>query len=463
MSKYVKITILIILLGFLILPQVASAKFLLFNFSKDSLVPCGTSTTPECNLCHVFKLIQNVIGLFLSLMILIAPLMLLFGGFIMLSSSGMPEKVNHGKQVLTYTIIGIVIGFGAWMIVNTILVTVAGSVKVDGQNVGRMNIENFLPWNEIQCKITPPAPPAPPVPPTPPAGEAVYCHCQLDDHPDGMPRKYETEELCNTGCSKLCKKTYEGFGEKYVGACCLKENKRQQDNVCGLVIDEGALYCHCQLSDNFGYFNYKFEAEESCKKDCDHVCEMTHAEKYTSSCCLIEKKEHQKYICETEAEKKETTWLFQTDLAGTKDKQIADATTALTNFLNCFYEKAPENIGKISSITDIDIYKDRGQGLCDPLICKGETCSIDNLCGGSKKACDHGCNSCHYGGTCDSTKSYAVDFGDEENACQIADIAYQCGGVNKIYGPQSCGGKVEVDGHHSNHVHISVINSCDCN
>jgi len=570
MPKYLKITILVILLTFLILPQVAWASFLPFDFGSDTLVPCGRNpnnpdnppeTTVPCNLCHVFVLARNVISLLLTLIILIAPLILIFGGFIMLTSAGIPERANHGKQVLTYTIIGLAIAFGAWMIINTVM------NKLVNPEVAPW------PWNKPTCGISgePPQLPA----------EGKYCVCDSDGD-TFYYYEYNSSSECSANCEDYCQQfhpfrycckskqercssTPDLIGQKYcvcevpvydldpnnfpdlatvIGKnvktknlntrvdCEDKCTLEHRSDYCSSTLKplEANLYCankselqskkacavnvvssDCQIKTQWfprinnnqdtcinnstcidlvtpGSAIYDSSIAKRCWRDGQLFCrceKKRSCNDYTDCCQLYRYSEEKAYGGESiwdckhsyaenrpcrlncqydkcsEAPPTVTEWQFQGDLDGTKDQQIADATTALTNFLNCFYEKAPNNIGYITSITDIDIYKDRSQGLCNPLDCKKDACSLDDC--GAGNACDHSCHSCHYGGTCNSTKSYAVDFGDEENVCKIADIALQCSGVNKIFGPKSCNGKVTVDGNHNDHVHISVINSCNCN
>jgi len=69
----------------------------------------------------------------------------------MLTSAGVPERAKHGKQVLTYTIIGLAIAFGSWMIINTTIGTLAKYVRNEqGEKVGQLKGIAW-PWNGIRC------------------------------------------------------------------------------------------------------------------------------------------------------------------------------------------------------------------------------------------------------------------------------------------------------------------------
>lgn len=145
MKKYILFIIFIVLLALIIIPKPASAGVLPFDFGEDSLVPCGKSSDvstadEKCTLCHVFKGIKNLINLFLSLIILIAPVVIIFGAFMILTSGGSPERVAYGKRVIVYVVIGLLITFGAWLLVNTLMNELANPDATP------------WPWNKIECK-----------------------------------------------------------------------------------------------------------------------------------------------------------------------------------------------------------------------------------------------------------------------------------------------------------------------
>jgi len=506
--KYFTITILVILFVGLILPQVVLAGRFPF---EGPLVPCGTEANPEkCGICHFFKLAQNIIDLFITLIVFIAPLMIVIGGVILLTSSGIPEKAGYGKRIITYTVIGMVIAFTAWVVINTIMLRLANPEVVP------------MPWNEIKCG------------PTEPIGETHETHkecvdsvcknvagagedkCQTDaDCEETFPKdekKYcicETpvyatierniqlfteiqgtdlndKDNCETNCKTVNAETYcpdrktainphlycasqneleakrafcykqEAITDSITGACFTNSNEcydsiHSNPDYTKKCYYDDYLYCKCTEGSASWCSQSKPSGLYRTSKDVG-VGGLFDAWACTRNC-----KYSQGYCRLTAAEEEEeVTWRFQSGVQY-QEEQKADATTALKNFLDCFYEKAPDNIGYISTITDKDIYN----GTCNPQNCKKDTCTLDDC--GPGNPCDHSCHSCHYGGTCNTTKSYAVDFGDEGNVCQLADTALKCGSVNKIFGPQSCGGKVTVDGKHNDHVHISVINSCNCN
>ena len=128
--KFFSITIFAVLLILLVLPQTASA----------GLVPCGTIEHPEkCNLCHFFQLLQAIINGASVTLLALAAIFIVIGGIVILSSAGSPDRMSEGKKMITYSIIGIVVCFGAWIIINTVMSALV--------NPGKMP----WPWNKIQC------------------------------------------------------------------------------------------------------------------------------------------------------------------------------------------------------------------------------------------------------------------------------------------------------------------------
>lgn len=185
MSKHLLITILAILLVLLVLPQVASAARFPF---EGPLVPCGRceewqcekweKKCPEggdtcneenkvnvcvernynvcvnpqspgigdpCNICHFFVLAQNVIDGFITIILAIGTVMIGVGGLIILTSGGVPEKASHGKRVITYVIIGLLVTFMAWMVINETMLLLVGTKT----GVGEQKLP--WPWDKIEC------------------------------------------------------------------------------------------------------------------------------------------------------------------------------------------------------------------------------------------------------------------------------------------------------------------------
>jgi len=133
--EIMKKTILIVLLGLLF--------FSFFTPVYAGLVPCGLSEddpdqpgdqTVPCQLCHFFVMIDNIIDFLLFRIVpVLAALMIAIGGAMYIVSQGQPEKLSRAKGLFTAVVIGIIIIYGAWAIINTFL-TFIGVAEWTGLN-----------------------------------------------------------------------------------------------------------------------------------------------------------------------------------------------------------------------------------------------------------------------------------------------------------------------------------------
>jgi len=65
--------------------------------------------------------IGAIVNFFLGFVGLVAVLILIYGGFNMITAAGDPEKFGKGRQMIIYAIIGIVIIVISWTVVGTLL------------------------------------------------------------------------------------------------------------------------------------------------------------------------------------------------------------------------------------------------------------------------------------------------------------------------------------------------------
>ena len=103
-------------------------------------------TYPEsrCQLCHFFVMLDGILDfIFLRLVPAIAVLMLLIGGIMLFFAGGSPQTLSQAKSVITTTVIGLVIIFAAWLVVNTFLLII-GVNAWTGLATG---------WFSINCPI----------------------------------------------------------------------------------------------------------------------------------------------------------------------------------------------------------------------------------------------------------------------------------------------------------------------
>ena len=153
----------------------AIALFTPSLLSAQGLVPCDF-----CNFCHLLQLANNLIHF--GMEVLVAPLVVIaisWTGVLYLTAQGDRAKVRRANSALIKILIGVVLVFFSWLIVDTIMKSFAGNI-------------DFGFWRrEIQCpaetgpgvpqpRIFPPIPPfiLPPPPPRPPAappGSIAMC------------------------------------------------------------------------------------------------------------------------------------------------------------------------------------------------------------------------------------------------------------------------------------------------
>jgi hypothetical protein len=115
--------------------------FLIFNFTPSyaALVQCGTAETDPCTICDAFQLINRIITFILTQIVTpLSIIALIMGGIILLTAGGSSQKVSIGKKILTTTLLGIILAFAGWLIINTIL----GTIIKKGV---------YAPWDKFPC------------------------------------------------------------------------------------------------------------------------------------------------------------------------------------------------------------------------------------------------------------------------------------------------------------------------
>lgn len=107
------------------------------NGGNLGLVPCGsaiTNGTPTCpcELEHVFVLILNLYNFAIwKISVPLASLLVVVGGVMLLVSGGNPRLAGRARTILWGAVIGIALVFGAWVIINTILVAIGYNFAAD--------------------------------------------------------------------------------------------------------------------------------------------------------------------------------------------------------------------------------------------------------------------------------------------------------------------------------------------
>ena len=96
------------------------------NLVTAALVTCGDNGA--CTWADFEEMIGNIVHFILFTIVpVVAGLMFVIGGIVLLVSGGSPELKNLGKNIMLTTIIGTVIAYGAWVIIDFILKAIGHS------------------------------------------------------------------------------------------------------------------------------------------------------------------------------------------------------------------------------------------------------------------------------------------------------------------------------------------------
>jgi hypothetical protein len=118
---------LIFILFLLVAPIVTMAKECPYDSKNPPFVKCGYQDSCPCEFQDLLNILPSAINFILyTLVIPLSVIFLIIGGVMIMISAGDPGRAQIGKQILLATIIGMVLAFGAWLIVNFILTTLLG-------------------------------------------------------------------------------------------------------------------------------------------------------------------------------------------------------------------------------------------------------------------------------------------------------------------------------------------------
>lgn len=124
-----KLLFILIVLLFILTPLLIQA----------GLVPCGTSETEPCTICHFWLLGSNIINFItFDLGIPVAALLFLTAGIVLLTSGDNEERRNLGKKIFRNTVIGLIIIFASWLLIDSFFKTIAKD-------------EFSGAWNKFEC------------------------------------------------------------------------------------------------------------------------------------------------------------------------------------------------------------------------------------------------------------------------------------------------------------------------
>ena len=128
MTKFLKIYLLIIFTLIIFLPVSVNASLIEGLKCAESWRPASEQT---CTLNDFIRIAVNVSQIILGLTGSLALLAFIYGGFVFLLSGGSAQNVEKGKGILKAAVIGLVIVFASYMIIQFVL-QAADLVNSDG-------------------------------------------------------------------------------------------------------------------------------------------------------------------------------------------------------------------------------------------------------------------------------------------------------------------------------------------
>ncbi|MCB9818628.1 TrbC/VirB2 family protein [Candidatus Nomurabacteria bacterium] len=122
-----KVSVLGFILALMFLPALVMAQ-------DSGLIPCGYGDNP-CDTSDVANFVNGLISFLIQMLGIIAVIVMVYAGFMLVTSGGDEGQWTKAKSLFTNVVIGIVIILAAWLIVDTIMKTLTG----DGLDVwGRL-------------------------------------------------------------------------------------------------------------------------------------------------------------------------------------------------------------------------------------------------------------------------------------------------------------------------------------
>jgi len=131
--------IILIVAGFVSLTPVAFALGPdgIWENTGEGGVTCNKAKG-GCTICDAIIVTQNIITYLFLIAIPLAVAMIIWGGIVLMTAAGSEERVRKGRDIITKAVIGLLIVFAAWIIVNTVINFLAR--------------EPNFPWHTVTCK-----------------------------------------------------------------------------------------------------------------------------------------------------------------------------------------------------------------------------------------------------------------------------------------------------------------------
>jgi hypothetical protein len=126
MKKYFKIFIVLLLILIVSLAVFEIAQAVSLTPPSGSGSGSGTPLTTQAGTSGVLSLIGTIIKTILGIMGAVTLLMFVFGGFTMLSSGGLQDRIQQGKKALIWGALGLILIIMSYVIVDFVISSLTG-------------------------------------------------------------------------------------------------------------------------------------------------------------------------------------------------------------------------------------------------------------------------------------------------------------------------------------------------
>lgn len=83
----------------------------------------GSGTEFACGFTDLMELIDRIITLLLYVAVVLSIISFVYAGYLLLFSGGNEEALKHAKHIFMSVLVGLVLAYGAWIIVRFVLVS----------------------------------------------------------------------------------------------------------------------------------------------------------------------------------------------------------------------------------------------------------------------------------------------------------------------------------------------------
>jgi len=116
MNLHISIVLIVTVIALLII------SFVPVVFAQEALVQCGGAGQNPCTYSDLVGLVGRVINFaILYIAIPVGVAFIIYGGVLIMISGGDEGKVTKAKELIRSVAVGLLITFGAWAIIQTVL------------------------------------------------------------------------------------------------------------------------------------------------------------------------------------------------------------------------------------------------------------------------------------------------------------------------------------------------------